>query len=640
MKIARLIDVLNAAIVYDVENRQELKTEFKEYKSDIEKEIEFVSKNRRYSEELIKVLFGEDIPISNEFYKKLAKIQSALGYNELSQKFMGLIWVESLRKITRDRQIKLLDILTETDSLDFWAMIHASPVFLSEFEIPPEYMKIWGMRIIDKIHRDMMSGPFYKGLENYGYNFPKSTYVIITDIIERSELSELEITFVSILLGALRAVSKKGSFDNQVMNQLDDKIKVKYQDVRICYYRSLVHTFGLNAIDIEELNAELDDLLQGGEREITESFLITSNCLRRKITEQSYIDFYLQWLHNHITKGLTNISRFHIIDSLWRLYNEVKSGSMVVNPSELDNLIISTQPMDLNEKGSWDTLQYYLVDRLKEDENSFYELLANIFEKYPESLDEIFLEDRLDYLLSDISKRDTSIFITKLLLKGKKLRRIGMKLYQVISTSKLSMGELIKANENQLYIILLELVRRPFLGDEMGRFLLEFESVIREQKDGLKKTFEDEMVRQAINYPGACLDKWKKINNPSDLLKRVIERADRYFKNRNEVLNLPANSFTFPEFYNALEKGTREYSSKIAKGAREKSIFAQLAKNVQIIYGDKWSFYSQGKVGEPSGFKKFEHSMEYPRLEVIDPEHMSLSRIRAAKLISDLENDL
>ena len=153
----------------------------------------------------------------------------------------------------------------------------------------------------------------------------------------------------------------------------------------------------------------------------------------------------------------------------------------------------------------------------------------------------------------------------------------------------------------------------------------------------LQEEFKHQMTLQAINYPGDCLEEWKKINNPSDLIKSVIESAERYFNNLKKISNSPAKSFTFPEFNQAFEKGRREHSRKISEGVREKSVFMNLMKNVDIIYGKQWSAMVQGKLSEPTEFKEYSHYIEVPRLEEIDPEGSHIRRLQATSHIKNLK---
>jgi hypothetical protein len=641
MKIKRLIEVSESALNYNGELITSSERYSTKHADEIKVEIDHLFDNRKDVQPLLDKLFPDQIPISSVFFEKLSLINKIIGTNEISYRLIGLLWIEAFNRNSEDHNIKLLEIFSELDNIDFWVILRVFPVFLSEYEVTPKFMQQWGLSIYERVKNDLMSGPFYRGLENYGLNFPLSAYNIVYHYVALSHLSDSQISFVSILLGALRASNKKNRLVLAKLEELDRFLNHSRKiALRMCFYRSLAVSFSYDALTIEQLNNHLNDMLSGSNEEIENSYALTLNCFLKKKDDLEYLQYYLEWLKKNVPQNVNSYARYYVIESLWRIIENESEYQGVVNSTELDELILKTQPMGLDENASWERLQYYLVARLKKDDDSLYDLLYNLLVLYSSTLSDLFSSDRLNYFISELSKRDLSIFISKMLLDRRDARMAALKLYQEIGALRISVDVLEKATDIQLYIILLEIIRQPMLGEDTSRFFLEIEPIFSKRESDIKNLFENEMLRQAINYPGVCLDKWKKQDNSSDLIKRIIRSADDYFIQKKSLIKLPALNFIFPEFIEALEKGRRVYSNKVAKGAKEKSVIARLVKNIQIIYGDKWSVYTRGHISAPSGFKKFEHSIEYPRLEVIDPEGMALDRIRAAKLINELENEL
>ena len=196
----------------------------------------------------------------------------------------------------------------------------------------------------------------------------------------------------------------------------------------------------------------------------------------------------------------------------------------------------------------------------------------------------------------------------------------------------------------ELRLALWEFIRKPLLdGETTAHFLLMLEPLFQNTSDGeLLGTFEQEMVLQAINYPGACLEKWKTVEKPSDLLNRVIEKADEYFEKIKKAHNSPINSFQFPDFLEAEEKGYRDLSRKISKGVHDQSLLLQLVTKVNLIYGDHWSTPDKGDqlgLGDPSPLDELSHQIEMPRLEMLMPETMALRRLEASQEIRRLQSE-
>jgi hypothetical protein len=147
--------------------------------------------------------------------------------------------------------------------------------------------------------------------------------------------------------------------------------------------------------------------------------------------------------------------------------------------------------------------------------------------------------------------------------------------------------------------------------------------------------FKQEMLLQAINYPGECLEAWKQINNPSELVRSVLESTEQYFKKMRDISKLSAVSFVFPELERALALGHREFSRKLSEGDN-KSAFASIFKTVHVIYGKQTSTVIEGKLSNPTPFTETSLSTELPRLELIDPEGMTIRRMQAAAEINEV----
>lgn len=215
-------------------------------------------------------------------------------------------------------------------------------------------------------------------------------------------------------------------------------------------------------------------------------------------------------------------------------------------------------------------------------------------------------------------------------------REIARAVLRSAESVNVAQSEICEANDAQLEIALLEFIHKPLLGEKTGEFLLGLAPGFENAGGELREKLKREMTLQAINHPACCLDKWKKIAEPSVLLREVIRDAEAYFERLRAVADSAAVAFSFPGFKEAAEKEREEFLAEVDRGAREKSIFARLAKNVQIIYGSKWAVMMQGKLGAPTGFHELSREMEFPRLEVIDAEGMVIRRIEARNRVREL----
>lgn len=608
--------------------------------SEIHKEVNFLFDNRDKAVEILRILFSSKVPTNSEFYDKLGAFQSYLGFKPISHKLTGLLFAEACRFLDKDNLQDLLNYLVRDKQVNFFAVVQTLPFFLSEMELSVEFASLWFLSVREKIAADLAGGGFFQGVENYAYTYPVSAVRVLEKYISEG-LDEAKLHLSAIILGSLRACLYEGRFEEEIIKQWDRILANSPRiELRLCYYRSWIIPFRRGLISVKQLEQRLSEMIQGSQDEVTEAFNVLHRCFMNNLENESFIDFSLRWLDHNASGRISDLAKYSVVHSLFMLSDSIKNKLVDVNA--INKLIIKIQPIPLNNIGTWNELEYYLVDRLHEDSNAFADFLRLFIEANSDGLLGQF-ENRYSYLQSEMGKSNISWFVADLMFSNTDVqRRLGNILFQKIKFSSLpeeNREKLERLDERRLSLGFWEFVRRPHvLGNDVSKFLLMIEPRFRSASQELQEDIKHEMLMQAINYPGDCLANWKKLPNPSLILKDVIQMAEQYFENLEKVINSPVNSFTFPEFDQAAEKGKREYSKKISEGVEEKSIFSKLAKHVDIIYGEKWSAMFQDKMGEPTDFKEFSHTIEFPRLEEIDPEGSTIRRVQAAIRLKNIKD--
>jgi hypothetical protein len=103
-----------------------------------------------------------------------------------------------------------------------------------------------------------------------------------------------------------------------------------------------------------------------------------------------------------------------------------------------------------------------------------------------------------------------------------------------------------------------------------------------------------------------------------------------------DAYDSPINQMSISGFNRSARLHSRRMASQVSKGAEELSIFTKLLKKVVLLYGRQWRTFHGGVLGESSGLKEISTSMEFPRMEFIDPEGMQLRRFHASARIREL----
>lgn len=620
------------SIASDVKN-QEIRDFTKKNQTEIESEINFLFENRAKAIEILRILFPDNIPVSYDLFNKLSDIQYSLSFKPISYKLCGILVSESYKLLSSHDAQKLLQLIVNDKEHKTWHILQSLPTFLSETELHPDFASSWFYSLAKEKSGAAVNG-LYQAVESYSFNFPVLGLKVFESYIPE-ELDEHRLHLSSIILGALRSCFVLGSIQKEVIDQWDASLMNSPRiELRLCYHRSWVIPFWRGLITVDQLEAKLSTMMEGSQEEITEAFSVLHKCLLSNLKNEIISKFSLAWFNRNIFNKIPVLAKYYVAHSIFLLSDEIKENVELINTA--NNLIIKIQPVPSDNVGIWDDIVHYCVDLLHADKERFFNILTKLAEENYDGLFWQIKNNRFEYLFSEMAKSDVNDFITNLMISFDNTRRhLGSILFNKIKITSFDQDILRKADEMQLHILLLESICNPFLSEDMCRFFVMLEPYFQNASLELKKKFKDEMVMQAINYPGECLDNFKKVDNPSEIIKDVIESAEHYYQNLQNISQSPATSFAFPELKWALDFGNKESSRKISKGTQEKSILAKLCKHFDIIYGNQWSAMVEGNLGDPTPFKEISHSVELPRLELIDPEGMTIRRMIASAQINE-----
>lgn len=581
-------------------------------------------------DKIIAHLFPSEIPISTNFYNTLQKFQHLVGYGPVFYALGGRIWAGSYNKLAPDKQRVLLDSLMDEKSRGVWRAIFFLPEFCSRSDIEPQFAAVWFYRFGGKVKDDMANWDFFNGVKNYAFHFPASGMKVFETYIAE-QLDELKSSLAALLLGTVRSKAAKGDYKKDIISRWDEQLLRNSEvKMRLVYYRSLPISFDMGDLSTQELDCELTKMLKGEPEEVSEAFSIIWRCLRGERADDDFVKFAMKWFSKNVSSKLPDAAKYHLVNAMW-FFNTPGKQKIDIKASEADNLLVAIQPIPENNHGTWNYFEMYLEERLKQDPVAFESILEKLVAANPKGMVAKFQNDAFDHLKTQICQSKTQDFITNWSLStDTNKRKIARSILQKSESVAFSQDAISEASEEQLEITLQEFIRRPLLAEKSSAYLLALEPAFRSVRPELKQIFKNEMTLQAINYPGVCLENWEKIENPSNLLKDVIADAKKYFERLKAIKDSPAISFTFPGCKEAAEREANEFSNKISREAKEKSIFANLAKNIHIIYGSKWAVMTvDGKLGQATNFNEFGHSMEFPRVEIIDPEGMAIRKVQS-----------
>lgn len=599
----------------------------------LQSEAEELASNPEWIPEVLKALFGECIPTDQSFYDKVVKFARPFGFGDPSEKLIATIWLVAVNELNGQQRTNLVDHLLDTENNNFWRMLGAFPFFLPEAHLPPAFLASYFSRMGEKIGADWGGGPFFRAVELFSTQIPSEAHQVLKVFYAYKEPSEMSVHVASILLGGVRAASRNSKFDSRVFDETEKSLMTSISlRKRVYYYRSWSTSFTLGAVSLDELSNKLDDMLSGLNEEQDEAFKVIDACARAKREDESLASFAFGWLSEHSSLARSSLAKYVAVDAVWMLFVPSPKKARVDHYESVKRILGKVQPIPSKDLGTWHQLEYILVEILHWDKDKFVELLATLFEANPGAFITLFDEDGLEYIESEIrqAKIDDRIF-TLLFSEDDFSRKLGFILFKSLQLgfNGLTPQTGLSPSSEILRKMLLDFVNDLMLGGSTSSFLLLMLPYAEKSDNEFKNEFKSEMLLQAVNYPGACLENWKSLKIKSDLLDEVIKSADAYFERLRQVNESPANSFSFSQLAEASEHRRREQSRDLNEQVKQKSVIMNLVSVVNVIYGETWGSFIEGALQKPTGFHGISHSQEYPRLEEIDPEWMEIRRLEA-----------
>jgi len=588
--------------------------------------------------QIIRTLFPAGIPVNISVYESLASLQHYIGFGVHSQSLVARVWRAAYSRVSKDDRIQLLQLLPGGDNRVFWMSISCLPEFLPEVKVEPEFLSSWLVAMAERVGQDLAGGPFYIAVQKHTCQFP-STALAVFEKFVAAGLVEPRLTLGAIILGAVRSRLGTGKISERRVRKWERTLKNSpHIELRICQHRSWAVSYDLGVISTESLQLKLNEMLHGLPEEVDEAFSTLYRCLLGKSEDSSFVRFATKWLVDNTSATIPGVAKHYVMSAVHHLSYSAKKSPADFDVSTMNKLIAVIQPIPEENQRTWSELEYYLVDRLHEGQESFGAILDKLADANAEGLSAQFSGNRLRYLVSEMSKSIVEDPITKLILSAdRRTRRLAIAILQKLDKVQLSQRILDTANEVQLKTILLEFTTTFLVEKGVVEFFLALEPYFSRASENLQDRLVREVTFQAVNYPHSCLKILKDIQNPSRLIQDAISTAEGYFDRLRKISDSPAVCFYFPRFKEMDEMAKRTLTEQVSRSMREQSVLFSLVKHVQIVYGSTWSNLIGGKLSDDSRFAEFHEDMEFPRLESIDPEGMKIRRMQAALELQQLE---
>jgi hypothetical protein len=261
-----------ATAIAEGKRDEKIQKMIRDLQSEIEEEIITLSSND--INEILNIVFPEEILTDSNFYNLLGDVQYYTGYKPFSQRFIASLWVAAYNRLSPDEKLVLLKSLLDERQRGFWKAINSLLEFCSQVEIEPQFAAVWFFELVDRVKGDLAGGTVFGAVRKYAFHFPEFGLVVFEKYISE-DIDELRLNLAANLLGALRSSASKGNIEKEPVKKWDDQLLNDPKTAfRLCYHKSWVASFDLGTVSIPQLDIELTKMLNGVPEEIDDNLLL------------------------------------------------------------------------------------------------------------------------------------------------------------------------------------------------------------------------------------------------------------------------------------------------------------------------------------------------------------------------------
>ena len=590
-------------------------------------EIEEIFADRKRAAVALSALFPEGVTPTLQFYERLGDLHIRLGWSDASHRAMGLLVSTAMETLSKTEAESLLRELPRIGNPFFFQMLDSLAVLLSERDLRPEFGAEWFPSLVKRLGNDLASGGFWKALGTFCRAHPQTALEVLR--VLRAAAGEEQISVAAYILGSIRCFDLDAETAEKFRSLEAEISSAPAISARAIYHRSWLTSAWCGKIDPSDIQDLTERMWTGTAEEREQVFWIVCRSLLSPSIPSASLEFGWNWLRSHVSGDIAPGAKYNVVDFAAQLPGDKREDA--------GRLILSVQPILAEHKGIWKRIEHFLVSALGWDLAFFGRFLTELSRRNADNLLKVLSGPReFEWLLSEMQTKGVGGAIAELMLADdSECRRIGLLLFDEVGTT-LPSEPFENASQSQTALAFYEVQRFTTQGKAVARFLIFLVPFVERADQDLQEDFYDELLLQLKNFPGACKDEFTARATDFPILQKAIAEAEQYFEALGTIRKSSINQIEVAGFARAAQLHARRFAAQVSKGSEELSIFTQLFKKVRLLYGHQWRTFHDGVLGASSDLKEISTSMEFPRMEFVDPEGMQLRRFHASLRIREL----
>lgn len=575
---------------------------------------------------VLRALFPSELPVDPSFYDKLIGLHLRLGWGDEANRAIGVLLMVAVRELGAERGDDLLRFIPDKKNRFFFQLLDSLDFVVSQTELRPKFAAEWFPALLRRIGNDLASGGFWKALETYCLTHSQSAVEALALLLDTN--NEEEIAVAAHMLGSLRRLNSETA---AAVESIESKLSVASSAAaRAIYHRSWLETAWRGKIVEQDLELLTARMLGGSAEERNEVIGLICKALLSPTLSPECRKYCWSWLRANVSKNVDPVAKYNVVDMADRMPKDAYKNAA--------ELILQIEEFPCQYKGVWQRLEPFLIKMLKLDPKYFQNFIVRLATVDGADLVQILdAPDQYHWFLSELQNADVGNILAQLIFTGpSSCQEVGLKLFEKLQVTTLPAEFLQSVSERRIAIAFYECQRSMMNGPAIANLLLFLIPYMERVDPALKEEFYDEILLQSKNY-GSCLEVFGKHAKEYPILEKAVAETEKYFAILKSLVESTINQMQVVGFARAARLSARRFASEVSEGAEALSVFAKLFKKVRLLYGREWRTYYGGQLGDSSRLQQISTSVEFPRMEFVDPEGMQLRRLHAALRLRQLE---
>jgi hypothetical protein len=574
-----------------------------------------------------------------EFYNRLDSLRRVLPFGREVRELISLVWRKALLRFPETHQEAILTAFPRTPEPNLFDYLDALPSILGSIPVAAKRARHWFQRIRNALGQNGADSGYWLGIESWTERDPLNAYVLLEELSE-SRADDQELWCGARILATLRRLGELCPKEVPIA-QIEPAWPVDSSVTkRLIHHRSWIETARGRALSDAEVRCLLSRLEEAETRETDAGFELLRVLVFTARLPETCVDLMIDWLGKHCR---INSSAPGLYTCCLVAQKALEEGDPTWSPPQrrkLFDLIIDIQPIPENHGGAWMQMDHLLVALFQKSEEGTTDFLVRLNDSNP-----VGVRRLLDpFSRSGMAFRELAgwsglpTLLLELFSSSMSRRRLGLSLINSGLPVMLDKAALASLPDSNIALGLLQ-IRLDHLRTETAcSLLLQLIPRVEGASKDLQELLHHELVYQAKNLPGLCLEAFKQVKRPRKLLKEAILEADTYFQRLRIGAESPLAAMCVPGLTAARRALARRRQRTIQEAARKSSVFLEFMNSVTLPYGTEgFTSYMQGTLMPPTSFRSHSTSTEMPRLDLMDSDGRKLRQHHALQQIRVIE---